>query len=264
MYSPESLWLAFDLLAQPRVQRPCYDGGTARTVPGLGAWLLVTDSHGQPWRICWQYNGIGFRELTAVPSDRAPRMLPVKELPGAWWPFTVRANTFLSERPGHEATDEPEDATMPAAAAPSSWVCPLWCELPNGHGWQRSGHTVVRAHRGTHRFRFGDRHIVLVISVDEHATEHGIRWDAVDVRFAEVETPGPSETAFIHALLPQLGTLLRVAELPLPPRIRLVGDLRVVDVPAALSTPAGRATNRACAAKLSRHRSTGNGAEEVA
>lgn len=227
--TPESAWMAFDLLAIPRT--PCTHRGD--DLPSDDACLMAADPQSQLWRICWQHRGVRFPVLTAVPMARGAQPVPVTGFPDSGWPLTFRP----------ELTDlDPADSVLAEVAggedcaAWRAWDCPTWCDLPAGHGWRADNGAVFRTHRGTRKFALGARQLSLVVSATEYGGEAGIRWDTPAIHIADVDVPDPSEASFIHALLPQLGAALRTAASPLPPRIRIVGDRRIVDIPAATAT----------------------------
>ncbi|MFI5782634.1 hypothetical protein [Nocardia sp. NPDC051570] len=249
----ESAWVAYDLLATPRVRRTASDH--AATVPAEGAVLPVTDSFGRRWRLCWRHESTRYTLLTAVAEDNAQAM-PVRALPRAWFPLRVDA-------PRTTTMAETEPTTEELAAGWNAWVCPPWCQLPAGHSdWRHTETGMVRTHRAAYPLTSNGRTVTLVLTVPEYADDRGITWGERDIQLADTVTASIEETALIHSLTRHLGAVLRVAALPLPGRLRTVGDLHLMTIPAELGTPTGVAAyhfqqSRARTVLADRHGRTG-------
>jgi len=230
-----ALCSAFDLLATPRLPRTVVDDPD-RTVPAVGAVLMVKDWLNRSWRICWQHNDVRYRMLAAVPDHDPDMVRSAADLVEMWCPLTVLP------APGHRMfTPEGPAADAPASELPAG-VCPVWCDLPAGHAdWIPVEAGLTRTHRGARQLVLGEREASLVVTIAERAEPHGIVWGEPEIQLEQVSTASPDEAQFVAALLPLIGATLHDVALPLPPRLQIVGGTRIVNIPASLCTPAGRA-----------------------
>lgn len=220
MTTAESLWVSFDLLAQPRVARPTANQHT--TIPAADAALLVRDNRGGWAWVRWQRDDFAAVTLTLVNGDWS---CPVSAVPPANWPLLIPVAVPDGRVPVLSPTAV--IAPKPVRAGPAL-MCPTWCRLGAGHDdWGSTEHGLARVHRGGIEYRRGRRSVLVTITATEVVTSTAIRWTIADVGLARVMTPTSEEADFLSGLLPQIGAAVAAASEPAPLQVEVVNGTRV-------------------------------------